>query len=206
MPVIKKQFSEPILAKPKVTAKKEVAQTPISKARRRSSDLNSLKRPSDYRRVAMKIQKEKQKAAQRFLLSDGEEASIISEVVSEDEIVGSSPIKHELMQDVEGVIETVMWYITQCKKGVKMCKLRVLRAIGHIEDDIETPTMQIPDLTDISEETLKDAALIKNLEDILMTWEVHITKIIEDCLKKVRYNTRLIRKIRIKNSGQQCKW
>lgn len=79
-----------------------------------------------------------------------------------------------------------------------MCKLRVLRAIGHIEDDIETPTMQIPDLTDISEETLKDAALIKSLEDILMTWEVHITKIIEDCLKKVRNNARLVGKIRIK--------
>lgn len=45
--------------------------------------------------------------------------------------------------------------------------------------------MQIPDLSDVREETVKDGELIKNLEDILMTWEMHIAKVVDDCLKKV---------------------
>lgn len=59
------------------------------------------------------------------------------------------------------------------------------RAIGHIEDEIESPAMQIPDLTDVTEETLNDEDFVKNLEDTLITWETHITKTIEECLKKV---------------------
>lgn len=59
------------------------------------------------------------------------------------------------------------------------------RATGHIEDDIETPAMQIPDLTDVREEMLKHADFVKSLEDILMTWEMHISKVIDETLKKV---------------------
>lgn len=72
-----------------------------------------------------------------------------------------------------------------------MCTIKVcffIRATGHIEDDIETPAMQIPDLTDVKEETIKDGNFIKSLEDILMTWETHISKVIDDCLKKVSKN------------------
>lgn len=45
--------------------------------------------------------------------------------------------------------------------------------------------MQIPDLIDVKDETINDPGFIKTLEDILMSWETHIAKIIDDCLKKV---------------------
>lgn len=47
--------------------------------------------------------------------------------------------------------------------------------------------MQIPDLTDVKDDAPIDATFIKTLEDILMNWETHIAKIIDDCLKKVCY-------------------
>lgn len=98
------------MAKAKVTAKKQ-EQANANVVRRRSSDLSSFKRPSDYRRIAMKIQKEKQRAAQRFLINEDEEESVVSEeIASEEDLANSSPIKHELMQDVEVVIDTVEWY------------------------------------------------------------------------------------------------
>lgn len=78
-------------------------------ARKRSSEFGSLKRPSDYRRIALKIQKEKQRAAQRFLLADGEQESVISDVASGDDVTGSSPIKQELTQDVDTIIDTIVW-------------------------------------------------------------------------------------------------
>lgn len=113
--MIKKQFAEPILAKAKVTAKKQEDNnskktTPNNVARKRSSDLTSMKRPSDYRRIALRIQKEKQKAAQRFLLTEGEdEQSVVSEVVSENELAGNTPIKQEFLQNIETMIDTVSW-------------------------------------------------------------------------------------------------
>lgn len=61
----------------------------------------------------------------------------------------------------------------------------IFRATGHIEDEIETPAMQLPDLSEVNEESLKNPDFIKTLEDILMSWETHITKVIDDCLKKV---------------------
>lgn len=61
----------------------------------------------------------------------------------------------------------------------------IYRATGHIEDEIESPAMQIPDLTDVKDDSLKDPVFIKALENILMSWEIHITKVIDDCLKKV---------------------
>lgn len=108
MPVIKKQFAEPIMAKAKVTAKKQDRKASL--VQRRSSELTNLKRPSDYRRIAIRIQKEKQKAAQRFLLADGEEESVVSEIASEDDLIGSSPIKQELVQDLESIIDTISWF------------------------------------------------------------------------------------------------
>lgn len=45
--------------------------------------------------------------------------------------------------------------------------------------------MQIPYLTEVRDEDLKDPNFIKTLEDILMAWEAHIAKVIEECLKKV---------------------
>lgn len=107
MPAIKEQFTEPVPAKTKTSAKK---QEQANAVRRRSSDLSSLKRPSDYRRIAIKIQKEKQKAAQRFLLNEDEEESVVSEdIASEEDLASINPIKYELMQDVETVIDTVEW-------------------------------------------------------------------------------------------------
>lgn len=58
----------------------------------------------------MRIQKEKQKAAQRFLLTDGEdEQSVVSDIVSENELAGNSPIKQELLQHVETLADTILW-------------------------------------------------------------------------------------------------
>lgn len=109
IPAIKQQFTEPIIAKAKATANKKPEQS-VTVMRRRSSDISSFKRPSDYRRIAMKIQKDKQKAAQRFLINEDEEESVASEATfSEEDMASSCPIKHELIQDVETVIDTVEW-------------------------------------------------------------------------------------------------
>lgn len=107
MRLIKNQFMEPVPGK--VTTKAQ-SKSQLN-VRKRSSELSNLKRPSDYRRIAMKIQKEKQKAAQRFLSNDGEEEpSVVSEeLTSEEDIANTCPIKFELISVIETMIDTIDW-------------------------------------------------------------------------------------------------
>lgn len=103
--VVKKQFKEPFTTK--IPLKKQKTEI----ARRRSSDLTDFKRPSDYRRMALKMQKEKQKAARDLLLSEGEKHSLSEIIPSEQDVISSTPVKHQLIQDIEVMKDAVEWWV-----------------------------------------------------------------------------------------------
>lgn len=119
--------------------------------------------------MALKIQKQNEKNAAKLLASDSHESSL-KEVTSADlsEIIDSTPTRDELMTDVKNMVQTVEWTMI------------------HVEDDIQLPQMQIPDLIDVPDElVLKNQKLITQLEETIIAWEGHISKVIEECLKKV---------------------
>lgn len=58
----------------------------------------------------------------------------------------------------------------------------------HLEGDIQ---LQIPDIDVLHDENLtpeilsQDSELVEQLEEVVMSWEQHITKVIESFLSKV---------------------
>lgn len=53
----------------------------------------------------------------------------------------------------------------------------------HVEGDVQ---LVIPDINDITdEEIIKNKEIIKQLEEVIMSWERHITKVIDEQVAKV---------------------
>jgi len=62
------------------------------------------------------------------------------------------------------------------------------RVCEHVDDDIDLPMADLSDIlkSDIPrEELIKDSTVIDALEEAVMSWERHITKVIESYLAKV---------------------
>lgn len=62
------------------------------------------------------------------------------------------------------------------------------RVCEHVDDDIDLPMADLSDIlkSDIPrEELIKDPTVIDALEEAVMSWERHITKVIESYLAKV---------------------
>lgn len=79
-------------------------------------------------------------------------------------------------------------------KGIKIfyknliSELFLFRVCEHVEDDIDLP---MADLSDIlksdrpNEELIKDPKVIETLEEAVIVWERHISKVIDSYLAKV---------------------
>lgn len=64
----------------------------------------------------------------------------------------------------------------------------ICRTIEHIEEEIQLPSTEIPEIFDsnIEDDTIiRDSKMVETLEEAIMAWEKHIMKIIEMYLAKV---------------------
>lgn len=63
------------------------------------------------------------------------------------------------------------------------------RTIEHLEDDIQLPVTEFPDIFYISDDIIiKNPKMVAALEEVVMSWERHITKLIEIYTAKVIIN------------------
>lgn len=119
--------------------------------------------------MALKIQKQNEKNAARLLQRESAESSV-KEITSADisEVIASAPTRDELLEDTNNMISAVEW------------------TMAHVEDDAQFPQMQIPDLIDYPDDiVIKNTKLINQLEETIIAWEMHITKVIEEWSSKV---------------------
>lgn len=158
VPLVEFQFREPVTAKSNETTTSQTKEVPVQNTAK--SDLN---RPSDYRRLSLAIQKETDK---RIIYDQNvEELS----VHSSEKIYASTPTKLELISDLNAFIVTLDW------------------TIEHIEEEIQLPSTEIPEIFDsnIEDDTIiRDSKMVETLEEAIMAWEKHIMKIIEMYLAK----------------------
>ncbi|KAF2892470.1 hypothetical protein ILUMI_13689 [Ignelater luminosus] len=155
VPLVESQFREPVTGKPAPKKPDD------KKMKHTKSDFN---RPSDYRRLSISIQKASEKIS--IFLEDKPEDLYMQ--ASERSLV-SEPTKIELLGDLNQFINTLEW------------------TIEHIEDDIQLPLSDFPDIFDSGiddDAIIQDKKMIESLEEVIMSWERHIMKVIELYLAK----------------------
>lgn len=162
--LVERQFREPV-------TRGEGRKSEKPGNRRRSSDLTEFKRPSDYRRLALRIQKAKAKSGERLL---SHQTSI--------ESLGDKPSDSEVDREEES--------FTPCKDALKGDIQKIIwsleRTTSHIVQDVSVTNVSIPDLVDVPDEVvLRDHILMKALEQIILSWETHIMKTIDEHKAKV---------------------
>lgn len=83
--------------------------------------------------------------------------------------IQDSQLRDSLIAEIRTFIESLNW------------------TIEHLEDDIQLPVTEFPDIFYISDEIIvKNPKMVQALEEVIMSWERHITKLIETYTAKVR--------------------
>lgn len=60
------------------------------------------------------------------------------------------------------------------------------RVSEHVDDDLDLPMADLTDILQLEDEQIiANPALIADLEEVVMGWERHMVKVIENCLAKV---------------------
>ncbi|KAK5648316.1 hypothetical protein RI129_003208 [Pyrocoelia pectoralis] len=155
VPLAELQFKEPISCKKAKTKSDDNKTQKISS----SAPHADFKRPSDYRRLSLSIQK-----AMQHSQTTTPPPIIDSNDISQE----PTPTKSVLRNDLWDFIKALDW------------------TIQHVQDDIPLPLGDVPDLFNLDDETfIQDTSRIEALEEIIMAWESHIMKVIESFLTKV---------------------
>lgn len=132
-------------------------------SKRISCDFN---RPSDYRKASLNISKE----AVRGLRIDFSVTAVREDNTQVAVLNSNNPVKDAFITDVQGYVDSLTW------------------TIEHLEDDIQLPVSEFPDIFYMDDDIiLKNKKMIEALEEVAMSWERHITKLIEMYCAKVRF-------------------
>ncbi|XP_069678773.1 dynein axonemal heavy chain 10-like [Periplaneta americana] len=157
IPLVQVQFREPM-------ACSDIREDAVSSGSMSmlSTSSVSFKKPSDYRSLSVVLTKD--------ISSRQSELQLIKmrKEHSRDD-PASTPIKTELLDETNRLVNVVDW------------------TIRHLKGDIKLPIPHIPGLykEDVSKESLaKDPKLVNQLEELVMSWERHITKISDTYLAK----------------------
>lgn len=156
VPLVEKQFREPVQKKVLHDSSEEIV-APTS-----SGD---FKRPSDYRKMSVILQKSKESKSKMGInmsLSQTSEQDVAIMAVDK------TALKNEFIADINVLIDTIAW------------------TIEHVEDDSQQLMFDCPEIYDKSDNMIvKNRKILENLEEVIMSWERHITKVIEVYLAKV---------------------
>ncbi|XP_022902554.2 dynein axonemal heavy chain 10 [Onthophagus taurus] len=118
-----------------------------------------FKRPSDYRKMSLMAEKSK---GSKLVISD-------ADMDDAGAVVGveKTAMKTELLNDLQQLVDSISW------------------TIGHVEDDSQQLLFECADISDkTDEDIIKDKGIIENLEEVVMSWERHISKTIESYMAK----------------------
>ncbi|KAB0803715.1 hypothetical protein PPYR_00685 [Photinus pyralis] len=157
VPLVETQFKEPASLKKRKPRQDtgDVKAEPISSG----ALATDFKRPSDYRRLSLSIQKSMQQS---------QNSTEPIAVESMDTSSEPTPTKSEFLNDLWDFIKALDW------------------TVQHVQDDIQLPLGEIPDLFNLDDETfIQETSRVEALEDVIMSWESHIMKVIETSLTKV---------------------
>ncbi|XP_066245712.1 dynein axonemal heavy chain 10 isoform X2 [Euwallacea similis] len=122
---------------------------------------------ADYRRTSMKMVRDFKKPITRLLVTPSVNKE--TDVNFDEQAHSNTSLKIELLSEIIGFQNMLEW----------VCE--------HVEDDIDLP---MADLSDIlksdkpNEELVRDSKVVEVLDDLVMGWERHITKVIESYLSK----------------------
>lgn len=167
LPLMTSYFKEPVVKK------KAAVKTEKGEPKTDPSDTGALRRPSDYRRMSMTVEKAVDANDKKKLIvgvpSSGSNLDL-EDKYKKGGVVSDTPIRDDLLMETLGLEKALIW------------------TIEHVDDDIDLPLANFPpqlhtDQTD--EELAKDKKLIVILQDMVMGWERHILKVIEGFLSKV---------------------
>ncbi|XP_066140827.1 dynein axonemal heavy chain 10 [Euwallacea fornicatus] len=121
----------------------------------------------DYKRMSMKMGHDAKKPITRFSVTTSDNKE--TDVNFNEQAHSNTPLRIELLNEVIAFRNMLEW----------VCE--------HVEDDIDLP---MADLSDIlksdrpNEELVRDPKVLEALDDAVMGWERHITKVIESYLSK----------------------
>ncbi|KAJ8973386.1 hypothetical protein NQ317_012102 [Molorchus minor] len=125
----------------------------------RVDESTDFQRPSDYRKMCMTHSKSTHR-----LDNDMNSTCATSSV---KDLILLSPLKTEVLNQIEGFINTLDW-VTE-----------------HVDDVVDLPMVDMTHILQRSVEDLaRDRHAVVELEEVVMGWETHILKIIETYLAK----------------------
>ncbi|CAG9821168.1 unnamed protein product [Phaedon cochleariae] len=158
---LSKELFVPLLVKTFMEPALKAAQASGQDCRNASEQTSDFQRPSDYRRISMNVRRQTRQTGISFHDGSGDGG---------DQGDASSPIKDELVNEVSGLVTTLDW----------VCE--------HVEDELDLPMVDLTNLLHsdrTDDEIASDPKVVAELEEVVMGWERHILKVIENYLAKV---------------------
>lgn len=181
MPFVSDYFSEPISVRQAHRPTTSHTTTEKQQNSKKSSvDVADLKRPSDFRRVSVSVQRALDRSSNPLMMQLLVESNSRDELGighhddndDDDDGTADTPIKDDVLEQISIFRKIIDW------------------TIEHVNDKIDLPMANYPmvlqSTTDQDDERLvQDRELIGMLEELVMDWERHILKVVESYLAKV---------------------